>query len=53
MKARADYLVTLNRRHFIDDPNVATLSGLRIGAPGDALAWVRAQLMQRQMKRFP
>ncbi|HEY64903.1 MAG TPA: hypothetical protein G4O02_10065 [Caldilineae bacterium] len=53
MKARADYLVTLNRRHFIDDPNVATLSGLRIGTPGDALAWVRAQLMQRQMKRFP
>jgi predicted nucleic acid-binding protein len=44
MKTRADYLVTLNRRHFIDDPEVAARSGLRIGTPGDALAWVRAQL---------
>ncbi|HET7087306.1 MAG TPA: PIN domain-containing protein [Anaerolineae bacterium] len=44
MKARADYLVTLNRRHFIDDPEVAARSGLHIGTPGDALAWVRAQL---------
>jgi hypothetical protein len=30
-----------NQRHFIDDPSVAARSGLRIGAPGDALAWVR------------
>jgi len=43
MKVRADYLVTLNRRHFIDDPEVAARSGLRIGTPGDALAWVREQ----------
>ena len=43
MKASVDYLVTLNRRHFIDDPGVAARSGLRIGAPGDALAWVREQ----------
>lgn len=41
MRAEVDYLVTLNRRHFIDDPSVATRSGLRIGLPGDALAWVR------------
>jgi predicted nucleic acid-binding protein len=44
MKARTGYLVTLNRRHFIDDPEVARRSGLRIGTPGDALAWVRDQL---------
>lgn len=44
MKAKVDYLVTLNRRHFIDDPEVATRSGLRIGTPGNALAWVREQL---------
>ena len=44
MKSQTDFLVTLNRRHFIDDPQVAVLSGLRIGTPGDALAWVREQL---------
>jgi predicted nucleic acid-binding protein len=46
MKAKVDYLVTPNRRHFIDDPGVATRSGLRIGTPGDALTWVREQLAQ-------
>jgi predicted nucleic acid-binding protein len=46
MKAQVDYLVTLNRRHFIDDPQVAVRSGLRIGTPGDALAWVRQELAQ-------
>jgi predicted nucleic acid-binding protein len=44
MNARSDYLVTLNRRHFLDDPEVAVRAGLPIGSPGDALAWVRAQL---------
>lgn len=44
MRARVDYLVTLNRRHFIDDPQVAVRSGLRIGTPGDALHFVRAHL---------
>ncbi len=46
MAAQADYLVTLNRRHFLDDPQVARRSGLRIGTPGDALAWIRNQLGQ-------
>ncbi|MBC7251086.1 MAG: PIN domain-containing protein [Anaerolineae bacterium] len=44
MKARVDYLVSFNRRHFIDDPGVAARSGLRIGTAGDALAWVRKRL---------
>jgi len=43
-KAGADYLATHNRRHFIDDPGVATRSGLCIGTPGDALGWVRERL---------
>ncbi len=43
MHAGVDYLVTLNRRHFIEDPAVAAHSGLRIGTPGDALAWVREE----------
>ena len=42
LEARVDFLVTLNRKHFIDDPGVSQKSGLRIGTPGDALAWVRA-----------
>jgi hypothetical protein len=44
MDARVDFLVTLNRRHFLDDPGVAERSGLRIGTPGDALAWVRREM---------
>ena len=44
MKAKVDYLVTHNRKHFLDDPKVAERSGLRIGTPGDALAWLREQL---------
>lgn len=43
IKAQAGFLVTLNRRHFLDDPEVARKSKLRIGTPGDALAWVRTQ----------
>lgn len=44
MKAKVDYLATHNRKHFLDDPKVAEKSGLRIGAPGDALAWLRENL---------
>jgi len=46
MQAKVDFLVTLNRRHFLDDPGVAARSGLRIGTPGDALAWVRGSLKE-------
>jgi predicted nucleic acid-binding protein len=43
MQANVDYLVTFNRRHFLDDPGVAARSGMRIGSPADALDWLRAQ----------
>ena len=43
--AEVDYLVTLNRKHFTEDPQGAARSGLRIGTPGDALAWVRIGLI--------
>lgn len=46
IKADVDYLVTFNRRHFIDDPGVTAGAGMPIGTPGDALAWVREQLAQ-------
>ena len=44
MKAQVDHLVTLNRRHFLEDANLAQKSGLLMGTPGDALVWVREQL---------
>ncbi len=44
MQAKVDYLVTLNRKHFIDDSGVSKRSGLRIGTPGDVLIWVRGQV---------
>jgi predicted nucleic acid-binding protein len=46
MRVKPDYLVTLNRRHFMDDPAVADGSELRIGTPGDALAWLRGVLTE-------
>lgn len=44
MKAKVDYLATHNRKHFLDDPKVAEKSGLKIGTPGDVLAWIRENL---------
>jgi len=46
MLAGVDFLVSLNRRHFGDDPAVAAWSGLRVGTPGDALTWVRERLTE-------
>jgi hypothetical protein len=48
MQAQVGYFATLNRRHFMDDPRVAEASGQRIGAPGDALKWVRQRLVSAQ-----
>ena len=53
MKAGSDYVVTHNRRHFLDDPGVATRSGLRIGTPADALRWVREQLARENERLYP
>ncbi len=44
MKAKVDFLATHNRKHFLDDPNVSEQSGIQIGTPGDALAWIREKL---------
>jgi hypothetical protein len=46
IKADVDYLVTFDRRHFIDDPGVEARAGIPIGTPGDALAWARGRLAQ-------
>jgi len=44
MKAKVDYLAIHNRKHFLDDPTVSEKSALRIGTPGDVLAWLRDNL---------
>jgi predicted nucleic acid-binding protein len=44
--ARVDFLVTLNTKHFLEDPEVSRRTGLRIGTPGDALAWVRGKMSE-------
>ncbi|HWQ45894.1 MAG TPA: PIN domain-containing protein [Longilinea sp.] len=41
VQAGVGHLVTLNTRHFIDDPGVAQRSGLIISTPGDALVKIR------------
>ena len=41
VNGEVDFLVTLNRKHFIDDPGVARKTGLKNGTPGDALEWLR------------
>lgn len=46
MQAGVDYLVTFNRRHFLDDPDVAVKSGVRIGTPADALTWLRTRSIE-------
>lgn len=44
MKAHVDYLATHNRKHFLDDPKVAERAGIKLGTPGDVLAWIRENL---------
>lgn len=41
------HLVTLDRHHFLDSPEVARRSRVRIGSPGEFLAWFRALLDER------
>jgi putative PIN family toxin of toxin-antitoxin system len=43
-RAKVDFLATLDTRHFLSDPGVAQRSALKIGTPGDVLAWVRGEL---------
>jgi len=40
----ADYLVTLDRRHFLNNPRLMKAPPLHIGAPGDFLDWFRQQV---------
>lgn len=42
--AQADYLVTLDRRHFLENARLVSDPPLPIGSPGDCLAWFRQRL---------
>jgi predicted nucleic acid-binding protein len=42
--AGADYLVTHDRQHFLENPNLLAAPPIRIGTPGDLLAWLRQEL---------
>jgi predicted nucleic acid-binding protein len=44
IKAKVDYLATHDHKHFLDDPKVAERAGIKIGTPGDVLAWLRENL---------
>jgi predicted nucleic acid-binding protein len=44
LAAQAQYLVTLDRRHLIDNPRLRAAPPLPIGTPGDCLEWLRRSL---------
>ena len=44
IKAKVDYLATHDHKHFLADPKVAERAGLKIGTPGDVLAWIRENM---------
>jgi predicted nucleic acid-binding protein len=43
--AEADYVVTHDRRHLIDNSRLSISSPLPIGTPGDCLEWLRSSLI--------
>jgi len=42
--AGAEYLITFDKEHFLENPAVKGTMPFPIGTPGDFLAWYRAQL---------
>ena len=51
VNAQTEFLVTLNTKHFVDDPQVSLLTGLRIGTQGDALKWIREKGFNRNYRQ--
>jgi predicted nucleic acid-binding protein len=53
MAARPDWFVTLDRKHFVDNPQAARLP-FRVGVPGDLLALLReTDLLRTATDRDP
>ena len=46
LTAGADYFVTLDKQHFLENSAVLTAGLLPMGTPGDCLAWLRVQFQQ-------
>ena len=42
--AGVDYLVTLDRKHFLENPCLMSSPPLPVGTPGDFLEWLRREL---------
>ena len=42
--AQADFLVTLDRVHFLNDPNLKSAIPFSLATPGDFLSWYRGTL---------
>jgi predicted nucleic acid-binding protein len=42
--SQADFLVTLDRAHFLDDPALTQMAPFPLGTPGDCLVWLRRDL---------
>jgi len=42
--AGCDYFVTLDRKHFLDDPQIVIAVPFLMGTPGDFLDWYRSKL---------
>ena len=43
--AEVDYFVTLDRKHFLDNPGLKEAVPFPIGTPGDFLSWYRGQFV--------
>ncbi len=44
MESGIEYFVTLDRKHFLDNPRLARESTFKIGTPGECLEWIRRRL---------
>ena len=48
-ESKVDYFVTLDRKHFLDNPILRENIPLIMGTPEDFLAWFRVQLLQNYL----
>jgi predicted nucleic acid-binding protein len=44
MESGIEYFVTLDRKHFLDNPRLARESTFKVGTPGECLEWIRRRL---------
>jgi len=44
MENSIEYFVTLDKKHFLDNPKLTRESAFKIGTPGECLEWIRRRL---------